>query len=140
MDVFLSLYVLDDNGESSLLPFLLAAPDDDTAMDISDAFIEAVETVASETATAEDKAQATREIDDLRPTVTLIEDKEEIALVAECLRAHNPNFEEEIAGFSGSVFTVGVNEEAGFTKETTRILRNRMTCHSVLANLSVDLN
>lgn len=139
MNVFLSLYILDDEGESSLLPFLLAADDEESAMDLSDAFIEAVETMADSDCTAQDRAEASREIDNLRPFISLLEDEEEIKMVAQTLRQHNPKFEEEIVGHVGSVFTVSVEEDSGFSAETARVLRNHMTCHSVLSSLSVEL-
>lgn len=140
MNVYLSVYILDDeDGANSLLPFLCAAESEDAAVDLSDAFVTAIETIATPDTPKDEHDEATLAIDDLRPVVSLLESEEEIRLVAATIKRHNPAFEEEIVGCAGSLLTMEVNAEAGFDKETIRILRNHMACHTVVSSLSVEL-
>jgi hypothetical protein len=140
MDVFLSLYVIgNDDGPASLLPFLVAAEDEDEAVDLSDTFVEAIEMVASEDADADDLADSKATIDTLRGNICLLQDENEISVVTTCLTDHNPNFREEMQSLVGGVFTVGVTEEAGFSLKQANLLRNRMSSHYLLSVLSVEI-
>jgi hypothetical protein len=139
MDVFLSLYVLADSSGASLLPFLVAAVTEDEATDLSDAFIEAVETIGQEEVTDQEVEAARHEIEVMRANICLLQDEGEIAVVTKCLREHNPNFETEMKSLAGGVFTVGVSLEAGFSLQASNTLRNRMASHYLLATLSVEL-
>ncbi|RYD26062.1 MAG: hypothetical protein EOP89_07835 [Lysobacteraceae bacterium] len=141
MDVYLSLYVLpDDDGNNVILPFLIAAVSEDDAVDRSDSFIEAIETVANPESEALEADIARNEIETMRPMVFMMDDESEIAAVRESLRQHNPNFEDEVKSMAGSTFTVKVDEESGFTAETTTLLRNRMSGHYVYSALSVEFD
>lgn len=140
MDVFLSLYVLpDDSGRNTILPFLLAAETEDDAVDLSDAFIEAIESIANPETDPLDMEIARNDVENLRNSVCLLEENEEIEAVTACLREHNPNFEEEVQELAGSVFTVGVTEDSGFSIAAMNLLRNRMASHCVFSSLSVEL-
>jgi hypothetical protein len=141
MDVFLSLYVIGNDGApASLLPFLVAAEDEDEAVDLSDTFIEAVEAVADLEADEDDIHDAKTTLDSIRSHVCLLQEENEIAVVTKCLTDHNPNFKEEMQSLVGGVFTVGVNEDSGFSLKQANLLRNRMSSHYLFSVLSVDID
>lgn len=142
MDVFLSLYVLqgDGDGQNPLLPVLLAAKDEDAAIELSDLFIEQIERLADPGASYRDKDDARDEIAAMRASVCLLEEDEEIQCVLTALRQHNPDFDMEVRQHPGGMFVCGVTEDAGFEIEAANLLRNRMCGHRLLASLSIEID
>lgn len=140
MDVFLSLYVLGAEGEGNMLfPFLLAADDEDHAVDISDTFVAEVERLGDPASSARERQDAREEIAALRPYICLLQEGDEVDAVMDALRENNPNFETEIQTYQGGMFTVEVTTDAGFAPEAATLLRNRMCGHRVLESLSVEI-
>ncbi len=75
----------------------------------------------------------------MRTQICLLEEEDEIALVMQALKAHNPHFERDVRMHAGGLFTVGVNTEAGFESDAANTLRNRMSGHRLLATLSIEI-
>lgn len=139
-DVYLSIYILQsDDGNGAYLAFLVAARDENDAQDISDTFVSEIEVIADPTSTRRAVEEARSNVEVMQPDICLIEDDTELAYVARALRAHNPNFEQELVSYIGGVFTVQVSVQSGFPSEAAKALRGRLVKHRVINSLSVDL-
>lgn len=139
-DVYLSIYILQsENGQGAYLPFLVAARDEEDAQAVSDTFVSEIEVIADPLSTRRDVEEARANVEVMQPDICLIEDDMELGYVARALRAHNPNFEQELVSYIGGVFTVQVSTTSGFPSDAAKALRGRLVKHRVIHSLSVDL-